>query len=100
QGLIGQFARQLAGIDGAAAMIGIDLIDTRLDVAKRHGATHVVNPSRDDVAAVAAEATGSAGLAVVIEATGNPAAITQALAIVARMGRVILLGSPRGRLEI
>jgi threonine dehydrogenase-like Zn-dependent dehydrogenase len=100
QGLIGQFARQYAAVDGASTLIGVDLIDTRLDVARRHGATHVVNPTRDDLTAVVTDAIGERGPEVVIEATGNPAAITQSLAIVGRLGRVILLGSPRGRLEI
>ena len=101
QGLIGQFARQIAGIDGAAAIIAVDLIDSRLEVARRHGATHLVNPSRDDLAATIAEATGGrGGVDVAIEATGNPVVINDALHAVARLGRVVLLGSPRGRIEI
>lgn len=100
QGLIGQLARQLAGIDGASSLVAIDLIDARLEVARSHGATHLVNPARDDLAATVAAATGGRGVDVAIEATGNPAVITDALHSVGRMGRVILLGSPRGRLEI
>lgn len=100
QGLIGQLARQFASIDGAATVIGVDLIDSRLEVARRHGATHTVNPSKDDLSAVLAAATGGQGPDVCIEATGNPAVITDALQAVGRMGRVILLGSPRGRIEI
>jgi 2-desacetyl-2-hydroxyethyl bacteriochlorophyllide A dehydrogenase len=100
QGLIGQFARQLAAIDGAATTVAVDLIDARLDVARRHGATHLVNPARDDLATTIAGATGGAGVDVAIEATGHPAVINDALKAVARLGRVILLGSPRGRIEI
>ena len=100
QGLIGQFARQLAALDGAATTAAVDLIDRRLEVARRHGATHPVNPSRDDLAAALTSATGGRGVDVAIEATGNPAVITDALHAVAPLGRVILLGSPRGRIEI
>jgi 2-desacetyl-2-hydroxyethyl bacteriochlorophyllide A dehydrogenase len=100
QGLIGQFARQLAAIDGAATTIAVDLIDARLEVASRHGATHLVNPARDDLEAAMAAATNGDGVDVAIEATGNPAVIADALHAVARLGRVILLGSPRGRIEI
>jgi 2-desacetyl-2-hydroxyethyl bacteriochlorophyllide A dehydrogenase len=100
QGLIGQFARQIAAIDGAAATVAVDLIDARLEVARRHGATHPVNPARDDLAAAIASATAGQGVDVAIEATGNPAVINDALHSVARLGRVILLGSPRGRIEI
>jgi 2-desacetyl-2-hydroxyethyl bacteriochlorophyllide A dehydrogenase len=100
QGLIGQFARQLAGISGAATIIAVDLIDARLEVARRHGATHLVNPSRVDLATAIAEATEGKGVDVAIEATGNPTVTNDALKSAARLGRVILLGSPRGTLEI
>lgn len=100
QGLIGQFARQLVALDGAAATIGVDRIDARLEVARRHGATHTLNPDRDDVPAAVAAATGGRGGDVVVEATGNPAVINHALAVAAPLGRVILLGSPRGKVEI
>src|SRR5436190_3901595 len=100
QGLIGQFARQLAELDGAATTSAVDIIDARLEVARLHGATHAVNPSRDDLAAAIAGATGGQGVDVAIEATGNPRVINDALHAAARMGRVILLGSPRGRIEI
>jgi 2-desacetyl-2-hydroxyethyl bacteriochlorophyllide A dehydrogenase len=100
QGLIGQFARQFAGLDGASTIVAVDLVDARLDVARRHGATHVVNPSREDVAAALGNATAGNGVDVAIEATGNPAVINDALRAAAELGRVILLGSPRGRVEI
>jgi threonine dehydrogenase-like Zn-dependent dehydrogenase len=100
QGLIGQLAGQLASIDGAATVIAVDLIDARLEVARLHGATHLVNPTRVDLAATIAAATAGHGVDVAIEATGSPPVITDALHAVALLGRVILLGSPRGRLEI
>jgi threonine dehydrogenase-like Zn-dependent dehydrogenase len=100
QGLIGQFARQFAAIDGAASTLAIDLLDARLAIAARHGATHLVNPSREDVRSAIAAATEGRGVDVAIEATGNPAVINDALKAAAMLGRVILLGSPRGRVEI
>jgi 2-desacetyl-2-hydroxyethyl bacteriochlorophyllide A dehydrogenase len=100
QGLIGQFARQFARIGGASSIVAVDLIDSRLEIARRHGATQAVNPSRDDLAATIAAVTGGRGVDVAIEATGNPAVTNDALHSVARLGRVILLGSPRGKLEI
>ncbi|MBI3974675.1 MAG: zinc-binding dehydrogenase [Chloroflexi bacterium] len=100
QGLIGQFARQLAALDGGAVLIAVDLIEARLELAGRHGATHLVNPARDDVVAAIMDASGGKGVDVAIEATGNPAVITDALRAAGDLGRVILLGSPRGRVEI
>jgi 2-desacetyl-2-hydroxyethyl bacteriochlorophyllide A dehydrogenase len=100
QGLIGQLARQLATIDGAASTIAVDLLDSRLEVARRHGATHAVNPARDEVGEAIEAATGGRGVDVAIEATGHPPVINEALRAAARLGRVVLLGSPRGRVEI
>ena len=100
QGLIGQFARQLVTLDGASVAIAVDLIDARLEVAKRYGATHLVNPSRQNTAEEIAAATGGQGVDVAIEATGKPAVINDALKAAATLGRVVLLGSPRGRVEI
>jgi threonine dehydrogenase-like Zn-dependent dehydrogenase len=100
QGLIGQFARQIAAIDGAVVTIGVDLVDARLEVSRTHGATHTLNPSRDDVRAAIKEATGGEGVDVAIEATGHPPVINDALKVAGFMGRVVLLGSPRGRIEI
>ncbi|MBI3970883.1 MAG: zinc-binding alcohol dehydrogenase [Chloroflexi bacterium] len=100
QGLIGQFARQLAALDGAAVTVAVDLFDVRLELARRHGATHAINPARDDVAASIAAATDGQGVDVAIEATGHPPVINDALRAAATLGRVVLLGSPRGRVEI
>jgi 2-desacetyl-2-hydroxyethyl bacteriochlorophyllide A dehydrogenase len=100
QGLIGQFARQIAAADGAVATIAVDLVDARLEVARAHGATHLLNPSRDDVRAAIRELTGGDGVEVAIEATGHPPVINDALKVAGFMGRVVLLGSPRGRVEI
>jgi threonine dehydrogenase-like Zn-dependent dehydrogenase len=100
QGLVGQFARQLLVIDGAATAIAVDPVDARLEVAARHGATHTVNPQRAAAAERVAAITAGHGADVVIEATGSPAVAVDALKVAAELGRVVLLGSPRGRAEI
>ena len=100
QGLIGQFARQLAALDGAATTIGVDLIDARLKTARHHGAAHTINPGEEDTLTGIMRLTDGRGVQVAIEATGSPAVIDTALKSAADLGRVVLLGSPRGRLEI
>lgn len=100
QGLIGQFARQWAALSGAVTTIAVDLLDARLEVARRHGATHLVNAARDGVVGAIASTTNGRGVDVAIEATGHPPVINDALRAAAPLGRVVLLGSPRGRVEI
>ena len=100
QGVFGQFALQVANLDGAVTAIAVDVLDSRLEIARRHGATHVVNPTREDVAERIAAATDGHGVDVAIEATGDQHVINDCLRAAAWLGRVILLGSSRGRVEI
>jgi threonine dehydrogenase-like Zn-dependent dehydrogenase len=100
QGLIGQLARQIAAIDGAATTIAVDLADSRLEIARNHGATHTFNPGRENLTDAVAAATVGHGVDVAIEATGQPKVINDALRVAADLGRVILLGSPRSHTEI
>jgi threonine dehydrogenase-like Zn-dependent dehydrogenase len=107
QGLVGQFARQHARLEGAILTVAVDLIESRLDLAGRHGnddaapsESHTVNPRTHDPVAAIMECTHGRGVDVAIEATGSPKVIDTALKAAADFGRVVLLGSPRGRLEI
>ena len=100
QGLIGQLAGQVALANGAGTLIAVDLWDQRLAVAQRHGATHIVNAEREDAIAAIYDATDGEGADVVIEATGHPPVINDALRSAALRGRVVLVGSPRGRVDI
>ncbi|KYH37624.1 MAG: hypothetical protein AYL29_004080 [Candidatus Bathyarchaeota archaeon B24] len=96
QGLIGQLAVQLARLSGGFPVIAVDLVDWRLEVSAKHGADHVVNPSKVDAVEEVRRLTDGKGADVVIEATGNPEAIPMALDMAGRLGRVVILGSPRG----
>jgi len=97
-GTVGNFAAQLAGLQGGR-VIGLDLNSGRLELARDCGIPHAlaINPAtvKDDVA----EITKGEGVSTLIEATGVPAALPDALPIVGRYGEVILLGTPRGVFE-
>lgn len=56
-----------------AAIIMIDLDDNRLEMAKEMGATHVINPSKEDAVARTLEITGGRGVDCAMEAVGIPA---------------------------
>lgn len=96
QGLVGQLAVQLARLSGGFPVIAVDLVDWRLEVSAKHGADHVINPSKADAVEEVRRLTDGKGADVVIEATGNPEAIPMALDMAGRLGRVVILGSPRG----
>jgi 2-desacetyl-2-hydroxyethyl bacteriochlorophyllide A dehydrogenase len=98
-GLVGQLAAQLFRLNGARPVIGIDRIPARLEVARSHGIT-ALDAQEIDVPAELTRLTGGQGPEIVVEATGSPAVVPLALQVVAKGGRVVLLGSTRGRVEL
>jgi 2-desacetyl-2-hydroxyethyl bacteriochlorophyllide A dehydrogenase len=100
QGLIGNFAAQLMRCAGARRVIGVDLVDERLEISRRCGVDVRANPDREDVRKRVDELTGGRGCQIVVEATGNPEVAPWAIRMAAQMGKVVLLGSPRGNAEI
>jgi threonine dehydrogenase-like Zn-dependent dehydrogenase len=66
----------------AREVIGIDIADSRLEWARRMGATKTLNPKKTDLGAETKEITGGRGVDVVIEFTGKIAALELACDIV------------------
>ncbi len=99
-GLIGQFAAQFGQLLGGWPVILIDRLPNRLGIARTCGISVVLDVSNQDIVTAGRDATGGRGFDVVVEATGAAPVVVQALELAARYGRVVLLGSPRGRVEI
>ena len=72
-GPMGQWCIQ--GLSGnlLAGLIAVDIDDAKLEMAKKFGATHVINPKRADVQACLQEITCGHMADFVIEGTGVPA---------------------------
>jgi 2-desacetyl-2-hydroxyethyl bacteriochlorophyllide A dehydrogenase len=98
-GVVGQLVAQLFSLNGAHPVIGIDRLPARLEVARSNNIT-ALNAEEIDVAAEVARLTGGRGPDVVVEATGSPAVVSLSLELVTKGGRVVLLGSTRGRVEL
>lgn len=92
-GGIGLSAIVAAAAGGAAAVIAIDKLASKLDVARRLGATHTVDAAAvNDVAAAIREQVGAIDLA--IEATGQPAVMAGILdSVRAQGGRAVIVGN-------
>jgi len=69
--------------------IVLDMNDKRLALAKKFGADIVMNPGKVDVDAEVKALTDDYGCDIYIEATGNPAAVTQGLQMVRKLGRFV-----------
>jgi alcohol dehydrogenase len=75
-----------------AAIIMIDLDDRRLEVARRFGATTVLNSADGHAAQRVMDATAGAGVDVAIEAVGVPATFEICQGIIAPGGRIANVG--------
>lgn len=93
QGGIGLAFTRFLSQGAAAEVIAIDLIDSRLEHARRLGATATINPSSSDVTEAVREITQGEGLDLVIEATGEVAAADAAIQAVRPVGTVVFFGN-------
>lgn len=99
-GPIGIFAVGVARAAGASDVIATDTKEYRLDLARQLGADLTVDVTRQDLEKVIAERTNGEGVDVVLEMSGAPSAIRQAMRIARRGARVSLLGIPAQPVEL
>lgn len=95
-GSVGLAAIMAAKNTGATRIIAVDLHDSRLEMAKKLGATHVINAGKDEpVAAVNDICAGPATFS--LECTGVIPVVRQAIDSVGLQGTCILIGgAPAG----
>jgi 2-desacetyl-2-hydroxyethyl bacteriochlorophyllide A dehydrogenase len=91
-GVLGQLVVQYLAAAGARRIIGIDTSESRLEMAKRHGATHTLNMPVQDAAAAVEDITNGWMLDVAFDVTGHPAVLAPTVGLVRRLGRLVLLG--------
>lgn len=91
----------LSGVAKSAAfeVIAIDLVDSRLEWAKKMGATKTINPKKVDVRSTVKEITKGHGVDVVIEITGKMAGFSLACDILRGDGPPNI-GKGRGKILI
>jgi L-iditol 2-dehydrogenase len=77
---------------GVEKTIVVDLVDERLEYAKKLGADETINSGRDNATERVREFTGGYGADVAIEAIGLPATWEQALKLTKKGGKVLEFG--------
>ena len=96
-GPLGQLATMFTRLSGGYPIIGVDLSDFRLDIAKKSGAHRVIKGGGWDIVFEKVKSITKGRMAdVVFEVTGNPRVIPHAIRLCREMGRFIVLSSPRG----
>jgi L-iditol 2-dehydrogenase len=96
-GPIGLLTMATAAATGAGEIIAVDMIEERLEMAERFGATGTVDLSEFDgdeaiVEAVKDVANGGRGPDVVVEAVGHPTAFNQGLQMPRNGGTLVEVG--------
>ena len=91
-GGVGLAIVQGARIGGASRIIGVDMFDSKLETAKRVGATHAIDSSREDAVQAVRGLTGGAGVDHSFEAVGNAKLVRQAIESLAIRGTATIVG--------
>jgi threonine 3-dehydrogenase len=99
-GPIGLFAVPIARASGARRVITVEPSPFRRELAHTMGSHVVIDPRREDVVQRIYDETEGEGADVVLEMSGNPQAIAQALKSLRYGGHVSMLGIPARPLEV
>lgn len=91
-GPIGQMSIRWARAAGVETIIAVDRFESRLQMAKAGGATAVIGKPIEDAEADIKAANAGELPRVVLDGTGNQQVFSSALKLVAKFGRVVLLG--------
>ncbi len=91
-GTPGQIVAQAARASGAR-VIGVDMLDARLNMAQALGTPIVLNPNRVNAAEEIKRLTDHRGADVVFEVTGSSAALNEAIRAAAYSARVVAMGA-------
>jgi S-(hydroxymethyl)glutathione dehydrogenase/alcohol dehydrogenase len=91
-GGVGLSIVQGARIGGARQIIGVDMFDGKLEMARRVGATHAVNSAQDDPVKAIRALTRGAGVDHAFEAVGNAKLVRQAIESLAIRGTATIVG--------
>ena len=94
-GGVGLNIAQAAGMVSAHPIVGVDLIEDKLEMGKKFGLTHGLFGGREGIEAEISNIVGEKGADVVIETTGNSRLIEKAYELTHPDGVTVCVGVPR-----
>ena len=92
-GSVGLSSVMAAKVAGCTTILAIDIYEERLKLAKELGATHTINPKREDALEVIMEITKK-GVNYSLETSGVPQVLRQAVDCLAVSGTAAVIGAP------
>ena len=93
-GGVGINAIQGAAYSGAYPIIAIDVLDSKMEMAKSFGATHGIKATSEKAIEQIRELTSGRGLDYVFVAVGNVGAIRQSISMLGPRGTSVMIGLP------
>ena len=91
-GPLGQLAVRLLGLCGLSNLVAVDPSKERCDLAKGNGPDEILSVPAHDAVSRVKELTGGRGADMVFDITGHPAVFHSAQHMLARRGRLGLIG--------
>ena len=98
-GTIGMLTMQWAKIYGARQVVVFDIVQERLELAKRLGADAVVDSGRADYMEQVKELTEGRGFDYIYETAGNTVTMKMAFRLAANKAQVCFIGTPTRELS-
>ena len=93
-GGIGLNVIQGAVLAGAEQIIAVDLVESKLDLARQFGATHTINAGQGNPVAEIKDLTDGLGVDYAFEAIGTKTTYEQAVQSIRPRGKAIWIGAP------
>jgi aryl-alcohol dehydrogenase len=92
-GAVGLAALMAAGVVGATTIIAIDLHDSRLELARELGATHVINARTSDMLEELMRITAGRGVNYILDTTAQPQVLGNLAKALSIRGTLALVGA-------
>jgi aryl-alcohol dehydrogenase len=92
-GAVGLAAVMAAQVAGCTTIIAIDLHESRLELAKKLGATHAINAGTHDVTEELQRISGGSGINFIFDTTAIPGVLTKAAQALSIRGTLALVGA-------
>lgn len=88
-GFAGQIIAQIARLKGAAQVIVVDVLEGKLQLAKKLGASVVINAKKENAVEIVSELTKGKGADVVVEAAGSQESINMCTQMIKHNGKFV-----------
>ncbi len=100
QGPMGLIFTHVLRLMGASEIIATDVLDWRLEWAKRYGADHVINAANQDTVKVVGELTDGDMVDFVVDAAGQVESLATAALLPRVGGRLFVFGMPHNEQQL